>query len=62
MEDHIRAIEKHAFKNPVDLVVVDQSYIPQSILDKYAHMNSYPIQSAGKGTFVSDFKTKHDLF
>ena len=44
MEDHIRAIEKHAFKNPVDLVVVDQSYIPQSILDKYAHMNSYPIQ------------------
>lgn len=44
MEDHIRAIEKHAFKNPVDLVVVDQSYIPQSILNKYAHMNSYPIQ------------------
>lgn len=24
--------------------MVDQSYIPQSILDKYAHMNSYPIQ------------------
>ncbi|HIW17706.1 MAG TPA: uridine diphosphate-N-acetylglucosamine-binding protein YvcK [Candidatus Faecalicoccus intestinipullorum] len=44
MEDHIRAIEKHSFAHPVDRVIVDQSYIPQSILDRYAKMGSYPIQ------------------
>ena len=44
MEDHIRAIEKHSFVHPVDRVIVDQSYIPQSILDRYAKMGSYPIQ------------------
>lgn len=44
MEDHIRALEKHSFSHPVDLVIVDQSYIPQSILDNYAKMNSFPIK------------------
>ena len=43
VEDHIRAIEKHAYKNCVDMVVVNESYIPQAILKRYAKMNSYPI-------------------
>ncbi|MCF0106900.1 MAG: YvcK family protein, partial [Holdemanella sp.] len=31
VEDHIRAIEKHSFKEAVDMVIVNQSYIPLSI-------------------------------
>ncbi len=44
VEDHIRAIEKHSFENSVDLVVVNQSYVPQSILDKYAKEGAYPLR------------------
>ena len=46
VEDHIRAIEKHSFENAVDLVVVNQSYIPQSILERYAQEGSKPLQLA----------------
>lgn len=48
MEDHIRAIEKHSFPHPVDQVIVDQSYIPKSILERYAKMGSYPIKAKEK--------------
>ena len=44
VEDHIRAIEKHSYKNCVDLVVVNQSYTPQAILDKYKEQNSFPVE------------------
>lgn len=44
MEDHIRAIEMHSYKDSVDLVVVNQSYVPQAILDKYKEQNSFPVQ------------------
>lgn len=44
LEDHIRAIEKHSFENAVDITVVNESYIPQSVLDSYADQNSYPIK------------------
>ncbi len=44
MEDHIRAIERHSYPDSVDLVVVNQSYIPQAILDAYAKEGSYPIR------------------
>lgn len=44
MEDHIRAIERHSYPDSVDLVVVNHSYIPQSILDAYAKEGSYPIR------------------
>ena len=43
VQDHIRAIEKHSFKNPVDLVVVNESKLPKEVLDTYAAQNSYPI-------------------
>ncbi|MBP3853507.1 MAG: YvcK family protein, partial [Erysipelotrichaceae bacterium] len=44
VEDHIRAIEKHSFPNAVDLVVVNQSYIPQTILENYAKEGSVPLK------------------
>lgn len=44
VEDHIRAIEKHSFKDAVDLVVVNQSYIPQTILENYAREGSKPLE------------------
>ena len=44
VEDHVRAIEKHSFDNAVDMVVVNESYIPKSILERYAKMGSVPIK------------------
>ncbi len=43
VEDHVRAIEKHSFKDAVDMVVVNESYIPKSILERYSKMGSVPI-------------------
>lgn len=48
VEDHITALEKHAYVGCVDSVVYNQSYMPQSILDAYAKEGSYPIQLARK--------------
>ncbi len=44
VEDHIQAIEKHAFEHPVDLVVVNDSYVPNAILENYKKEGSYPIR------------------
>lgn len=44
VEDHIRAIEQHSFKNSVDLVVVNQSYVPKSVLRSYEKEGSYPVE------------------
>lgn len=43
VQDHIRAIEKHSFIHPVDLVVVNQSKLPEDVLEMYAQQKSYPI-------------------
>lgn len=43
VQDHIRAIEKHSFSHPVDLVVVNQSKLPENVLEMYAKQKSYPI-------------------
>ena len=43
VQDHIHAIEKHSFKHPVDLVVVNRSNLPKKVLDMYALQKSYPI-------------------
>ncbi|MBB5182872.1 gluconeogenesis factor YvcK family protein [Catenisphaera adipataccumulans] len=48
MEDHIRAIAKHSFEKPVDLVVVNDSYIPNSILEKYEKEGSYLVRVGEK--------------
>ena len=50
VQDHINAIEKHSFKHPVDLVVVNQSKLPQEVLDMYASQNSYPICIGNEAT------------
>lgn len=42
-EDHVRAIEKHTFKNSVDLLVINSQPIPQETLDRYAKQASYPV-------------------
>ena len=50
VQDHIHAIEKHSFKHPVDLVVVNQSMLPKEVLDMYASQNSYPICIGNEAT------------
>lgn len=50
VQDHINAIEKHSFKHPVDLVVVNQSMLPKEVLDMYASQNSYPICIGNEAT------------
>lgn len=47
MEDHVRALEKHSFKNPADLVVVNETQIEPRVLERYAKMGSQPVRIAG---------------
>lgn len=47
MEDHVRALEKHSFKNPADLVVVNETEIEPRVLERYAKMGSKPVKFAG---------------
>lgn len=42
-EDHVRAIEKHTFKNSVDLLVINRASIPEEVLSRYARQSSYPV-------------------
>jgi uncharacterized cofD-like protein len=44
LEDHVRALEKHSFKNPADLVVYNNAPVPEDVLKKYEKMGSYPVQ------------------
>ena len=50
VQDHIRAIEKHSFVHPVDLVVVNESSLPLDVLQMYAAQNSYPICIGNENT------------
>lgn len=43
LEDHVRAIEYHTYKNPVSLVVYNNAEIEQSVLDRYARQGSVPV-------------------
>lgn len=47
MEDHVRALEKHSFKNPADLVVINDATLPADVLARYAAMGSHPVVSDG---------------
>ncbi len=42
-EEHVRAIEKHTYKNSVDLLVINKAPIPEDILARYARQSSYPV-------------------
>lgn len=44
LEDHVRAIEAHTYKNPVSLVVYNDAKIEQDVLDRYAKLGSTPVQ------------------
>lgn len=54
VQDHIRAIEKHSFTDPVDIVVVNHSLLPRDVLEAYKKEGSFPIE-IGKET------TKYDI-
>ena len=43
VEDHVRAIERHAFKNPVDIVVINKTKLSVETKEKYAEMHSQPV-------------------
>lgn len=43
VEDHIRAIERHSFKNPVDLVVVNKAPLSEPTRIRYEAMHSRPV-------------------
>ncbi|WP_286078664.1 gluconeogenesis factor YvcK family protein [Faecalibaculum rodentium] len=45
MEDHVRALEKHSFKNPADLVVLNDTEVSSHVRERYARMGSFPVHS-----------------
>ena len=44
LEDHVRAIEAHTYKNPVSLVVYNDVEIDPEVLDRYAKLGSAPVK------------------
>lgn len=62
VEDHIRAIERHSFKNPVDIAIVNDSYIPQSVLNAYAKQHSKPVKVQEEEHVYSIIKEKLLMF
>lgn len=48
MEDHVRALEKHSFKNCADLVILNSREIGESTRERYEKMGSFPVVSAGE--------------
>jgi uncharacterized cofD-like protein len=44
LEDHVRAIEQHTFKNAVDLVVASSTKIDPEILARYTKEGSRPVE------------------
>lgn len=46
LEDHIRALEKHSFKNPVDIAVFNESILPDFVKKNYEKMGAYPVKMA----------------
>lgn len=45
MEDHVSALEKHLYKNPVDICVMNSRPFSAEMLEKYEKMSSYPVKS-----------------
>lgn len=43
LEDHVRAIEKHTYENPVDLAVINCAALDSTTARRYAKEKSYPI-------------------
>lgn len=48
MEDHVRALERHSYKNPADLVVINNAEIDDATKQRYARMHSFPVKEGGE--------------
>lgn len=46
VEDHVRAIEKHTYKNAIDIVVTNKARVDEQTLERYAKRGSYPVEYA----------------
>lgn len=46
LEDHVRALEKHTYKNAVDLCVVNNTLLDSETLARYAKENSFPVDAS----------------
>lgn len=46
VEDHVHAIEKHAFLGAVDIVITHNNRASDCIVEKYKHMGSAPVRIA----------------
>jgi uncharacterized cofD-like protein len=44
VEDHVLAIEKHSFKNPADIVIVNSKELDETTAVRYEHMESAPVR------------------
>ena len=44
LEDHINALERHSFKNPVDIAILSDTKIDEEILTKYRHEGSHLVR------------------
>lgn len=45
LEDHVRALEKHTYKNPVDICVVNNASFSNEVLARYAREKSFPVDA-----------------
>lgn len=45
MEDHVRALEKHSYEGAADVVVLDTTYVPQDVYDRYKTEGSVSVRS-----------------
>lgn len=45
LEDHVRAIEYHTYKNPIEFAVINSAPIDEKVLERYARQGSAPVLS-----------------
>lgn len=43
LEDHVRAIEYHTYKNPIEFAVINKTPIDPAVLERYARQGSVPV-------------------
>lgn len=48
LEDHVRAIEAHTYKNPVEIAVINKQPIDEQVLARYAKRGSVPVEMREK--------------
>ncbi|MEY8308440.1 gluconeogenesis factor YvcK family protein [Erysipelotrichaceae bacterium 51-3] len=43
LEDHVRAIETHTYKNPIEIAIINRNPIDEKTLERYARQGSVPV-------------------